>query len=118
VQDVVDAVQIILEEGDIPGQDIFNVGSGLSVSLGRIVRQVANQLSLDVKIEFGEKPFHPHEPKQLIADISRTRALGWEPKTNLAYAVWQLARQDFPSLAVTEPSQFYGTSQQSTAQGF
>lgn len=106
VQDVVDAVQIILEEGDIPGQDIFNVGSGISVSLGRIVRQVVNQLSLDVEVQFGAKPFHPLEPRQLVADISRTQALGWQPKTNLAYAVWQLAQRDFPSLRVTEPGQF------------
>lgn len=108
VQDVVDAIQLILEEGDHPGKDIFNVGSGLAISLGRIVHQVAKQLSLEVDIQFGAKPFHPLEPMQLVADISRTRALGWQPKTNLAYAVWQLARKDFPTLKVTEPEQFRG----------
>lgn len=108
VQDVVDAIGIVLEEGDQPGRDIFNVGSGLSITLGRIVHQVARQLSLDVEIQLGARSFHPLEPTQLVADISRTQSLGWRPKTNLAYAVWQLARTQFPELKVTEPEQYRG----------
>lgn len=106
VQDVVDAIQLILEEGDHPGRDIFNVGSGLSISLGRIVHSVALQLSLSVDIRFGARPFYPLEPTQLVADISRTQALGWKPRINLAYAVWQLARAEFPELVVSEPKQY------------
>ena len=103
VQDVVDAIAMVLEEGHHPGRDIFNVGSGLSVSLGRIVHSVARQLGLDVDIQLGARSFHPLEPTQLVADISRTQSLGWRPRTNLAYAVWELAQQQFPALAVTEP---------------
>ncbi len=106
VQDVAAAIQLILEQGDHPGRDIFNVGSGLAISLGRIVHQVATELSLDVDIQFGARPFHPLEPAQLVADLSRTRALGWKPVTNLAYAVWQLARTQFPELNVSEPKRF------------
>ncbi len=103
VQDVVSAIALILEEGDQPSRDIFNIGSGLSVSLGRIVQSVVRQLNLDVDLRMGDRPFHPLEPAQLIADIARTQSLGWRPRTNLAYAVWQLARSKFPDLAVTEP---------------
>ncbi len=106
VQDVAEVVAMVLEEGEQPGRDIFNIGSGLSVSLGRIVHSVARQLDLDVEIRLGEKPFHPLEPTQLVADISRTTALGWRPKTNLAYAVWQLAREQYPTLRVSEPEQY------------
>jgi UDP-glucose 4-epimerase len=106
VQDVAEAVCLIVEQGDHPGRDIFNVGSGLSISLGRIVHSVATQLSLDVEIEFGARPFHSLEPMQLVADISRAQALGWRPKTNLAYAVWQLAKKDFPKLMVSQPIQY------------
>ena len=106
VGDVVDAIQLILEVGDHPGRDIFNVGSGRSISLGRIVHSVAVQLSLPVEIQFGARPFHPLEPTQLVADISRTEALGWTPRTHLAYAVWQLARAEFPNLKVSEPEQY------------
>jgi nucleoside-diphosphate-sugar epimerase len=51
-------------------------------------------------------PFHPYEPMNLVADIHLAKSLGWKPKTNLAYAVWQLARSQFPNLQVTEPAQY------------
>ena len=106
VQDVVDAIALILEEGDQPSRDIFNIGSGLSVSLGRIVQSVARQLDLDVEIQLGARPFHPLEPNNLVADISRTQSLGWKPRVNLAYAVWQLAQSRFPGLSIKKPEQF------------
>jgi nucleoside-diphosphate-sugar epimerase len=106
VQDVVSAITLILEEGEQPARDIFNVGSGLSVSLGRIVHSVVRQLGLDVEIRLGARPFHRLEPDSLVADISRTESLGWRPRTNLAYAVWQLAQSKFPSISVTEPEQY------------
>ncbi len=106
VQDVVEAITLILEEGEQPSRDIFNVGSGLSISLGRIVYAVARQLQLDVDIRLGARPFHPLEPRHLVADINRTQSLGWRPKINLAFAVWQLARASFADLDVTEPEQY------------
>jgi UDP-glucose 4-epimerase len=106
VQDVVDAITLILEEGDQPSRDIFNVGSGLSLSLGRIIHSVVRQLGLDVEIKMGARPFHPLEPLSLIADISHTQSLGWKPRTNLAYAVWQLAQSQFPRLELTKPEQY------------
>jgi nucleoside-diphosphate-sugar epimerase len=106
VQDVVDAITLILEEGEQTSRDIFNVGSGLSVSLGRIVHSVARQLELDVEIQLGARPFHPLEPANLVADISRTQSLGWNPKINLAYAVWQLAHSKYPDLTIAKPEQY------------
>jgi len=106
VQDVVDAIAMILEEGDQPSRDIFNVGSGRSVSLGRIVHSVVKQLELGVEVQMGARPFHPLEPMSLVADISRTQSLGWQPRTNLAYAVWELARVSFSQLSVTEPERY------------
>lgn len=106
VQDVVAAIALILEQGEQPSRDIFNVGSGLSISLGRIVFSVVRQLQLDVEVCLGAKPFHPLEPKHLVADISRTQSLGWKPRINLAYAVWQLARSSFADLHLVEPEQY------------
>jgi len=106
VQDVVSAITLILEEGEQPSRDIFNVGSGLSISLGRIVHSVVRQLGLEVEIQLGARSFHPLEPANLIADISRTESLGWRPRINLAYAVWELARSKFPNLVVTKPEQY------------
>lgn len=106
VQDVAEAVCLILEEGTLPGRDVFNIGSGQSLALRTIVGSVCRQLGLDVEIRLGEIPLHPYEPMQLVADIHLAESLGWKPKTNLAYAVWQLAQSQFPELKVTKPEQY------------
>jgi hypothetical protein len=51
-------------------------------------------------------PFHPYEPMNLVADIHLAESLGWKPRTNLSYAVWQLAQSQFPGLRVTQPEQY------------
>ncbi len=106
VQDVAEAVCLVLEEGTLPGRDVFNLGSGQSISLRGIVGSVCRQLGLEVELRLGEMPFHPYEPMNLVADIHLARSLGWQPRTNLAYAVWQLARSQFPELQVAEPEQY------------
>jgi nucleoside-diphosphate-sugar epimerase len=106
VQDVAEAVCLILEEGTLPGRDVFNIGSGQSISLRGVVGSVCRQLGLDVELRLGEMPFHPYEPMNLVADIHLAESLGWKPKTNLAYAVWQLAHSQFPELRVNQPEQY------------
>ncbi len=106
VQDVVDGIVMMLEEGTLPGRDIFNLGSGQSVSLRGIVGSVCRQLGLEVKLELGALPFHPQEPMNLVADIHLAQSLGWQPRTNLAYAVWQLAEAQFPELKLKQPEQY------------
>ena len=106
VQDVAEAVVLMLEEGTLPGRDIFNLGSGQSVSLRGIVGSVCRQLGIKVELDLGAKPFHPQEPMNLVADIHLAESLGWRPRTNLAYAVWQLAQSQFPSLQVKQPEQY------------
>lgn len=105
VQDVAEAVRLIVEEGTEPGRNIYNVGSGRAIPLRQIVCDVVSQLGLAVDLRFGDIPTHPHEPMHLVADIERMSALGWRPRTNLAYAIWQLARTDFPDLRVKQPEQ-------------
>ena len=106
VQDVVDGIVMMLEEGTLPGRDIFNLGSGQSVSLRGIVGSVCRQLGLDVPLELGAMPFHPQEPMNLVADIHLAQSLGWQPRTNLAFAVWELAQSQFPVLTLKKPEQF------------
>ena len=106
VQDVVEGIVMMLEEGTLPGRDIFNLGSGQSVSLRGIVGSVCRQLGLVVELELGAMPFHPQEPMNLVADIHLAESLGWKPRTNLAYAVWQLAQAHFPQLHLKQPEQY------------
>ena len=107
VQDVAEGIGKILELSTEPSRNIINLGSGRSVPLREIVTDVCRQLSLSVDLRFGELPYHPHEPMHLVADIGLARALGWRPRTNLAYAVWQLARTMYPELQTKEPSPIY-----------
>ncbi len=111
VQDVAEAICLVLEQGTLPGRDVFNIGSGQSLSLCAIVDSVCRQLGLDIQLRQGDSPFHPYEPMHLVADIHLAESLGWTPKTNLAYAVWQLARSQFPELQVTQPEQYRGHNQ-------
>jgi len=106
VQDVAEAIVMILEEGTLPGRDIFNIGSGKSISLRGIVASVCRQLGLEVELQLGALPFHPYEPMHLVADIHLAQSLGWHPRTNLAHAVWELAQAEFPDLAVIRPPQY------------
>jgi nucleoside-diphosphate-sugar epimerase len=104
VQDVAEAISLLLSQKRIrPGPQIYNIGSGHSISLAKIVTGVVAQLELNVDIVFGALPFHSHEPMHFVADTRRIGDLGWRPSTNLAYAVYQLAREQFPDLPVTEP---------------
>lgn len=103
VQDVAEAIVMVLEQGTAPGRDVFNLGSGKSISLRMVVASVMRQLDLEVELELGALPFHPHEPMHLVADIHLAQSLGWQPRTNLAYAVWELAQASFPGLTVTQP---------------
>jgi nucleoside-diphosphate-sugar epimerase len=106
VQDVAEAVCLILEEGTLPGRDVFNIGGGQSLALRTIVGSVCRQLGLDMDIRLGEMPLHPYEPMNLVADIHLAESLGWKPRINLAYAVWELARTQFPDLRVNQPEQY------------
>lgn len=106
VQDVAEAIVMMLDEGTLPGRDVFNLGSGVSLPLRNILNSVCRQLGLDVKLELGALPFHPYEPMHLVADIHLAESFGWRPRTNLAYAVWQLAKSQFPNLQVKQPEQY------------
>ncbi len=106
VQDVAEAIAMLLEEGTLPGRDVFNLGSGQSISLRGIVGSICRQLGLDVELQLGAMPFHALEPMNLVADIHLAQSLGWQPRTNLAYAVWELAQSQFPQLAVNKPQQY------------
>lgn len=86
---------------------ICNLGSGREEPLREMVENLVAELDLKVQLRFGARPFARFEPPHLIADIRRASAeLGWKPRHNLAHAVWQLARDSFPELAVREPEEF------------
>jgi nucleoside-diphosphate-sugar epimerase len=90
---------------------VFNLGSGRTVPLRQLVEGLVGELGLKVTLNFGARARTPFEPKYLVADISRARqSLGWQPKTNFTYAIWQLAQESFPTLALKQPTRFITTT--------
>jgi nucleoside-diphosphate-sugar epimerase len=83
---------------------IFNIGSGRLISLRALVETVVEELGLRVDLRFGARQFSRLEPRHLVADTSVIRSeFGWEPRHNVAHAVWELARASFSSLRLREP---------------
>lgn len=92
---------------DIGVSRVYNLGSGDATPLRGLLEKITDQLGLEVDLRFGERGYAPFEPMHLVADTTRARGeLGWEPRINLAHAVWQLARNSFPTLSLTEPDKW------------
>lgn len=104
VNDIAQAVRKVIDWrlSDQGNQiEIFNLGSGKALPLEQTIRNNLEQLqcTLDLKVKTNNQP-----AKLNLPDISKaTELLGWQPSTNLAYALWELAQNDFPQLRVIEP---------------
>jgi nucleoside-diphosphate-sugar epimerase len=109
VNDIAAAVIQVIEREQKPLIEKFNLGSGLSLPLRSVIENVCEELELKVDLAFGENRMHPYEPHYSVANTARAKAkLGWKPRTNLAYAVWELAQEIAPSLKVKRPKRDYG----------
>jgi nucleoside-diphosphate-sugar epimerase len=95
---------VLLREELEPETQVFNLGSGSLACLRTLVENVVDQLGLKVRLNFGARDYAKFEPKYLAADISRADArLNWRPQINFARAIWELARESFPSLKLKKP---------------
>lgn len=98
---------LLKDTNDISTQ-IFNLGSGCSVPLRNMIENIVEELGLDVDIKFGSIEANAFDPRFLVADCSMAKQkLQWEPRQSIAYAVWQLACEQFPELHVCKPNELY-----------
>ncbi len=59
----------------------YPLGSGKGRPLSEYVTAVRDAVNPAIKIEFGKKPYYPHQPMCLVADISELVAdTGWRPE--------------------------------------
>lgn len=104
VDDIVDAVLSVIVR---PAQQLiekFNLGSGQRLSLRELILKICAELELKADLGFGESAMQRYEPHYSVANIDHARqVLGWEPRTNLAYAVHQLAQEIAPHLQLRMP---------------
>ena len=82
VADTVRAFEAAMNSDAAIGQ-VLNAGSGFEVSIGDMVKLIAEAMGADVRIETDPARLRPHtsEVERLVADASRLRALtGWAPE--------------------------------------
>jgi UDP-glucose 4-epimerase len=104
VQDMVEGLLAVLRRRPAEAIEVFNLGSGVPATIRETLEAVCQALALPVELQFGARPYPPQEPMHLVADTTRARQeFGWRAATPLAYAVWQLARAQFPALEVRCP---------------
>jgi dTDP-L-rhamnose 4-epimerase len=98
VWDVARANVLVLED---PRADFraFNVGGGRAISVMEYAQVVGRALNRPVSPEVPGR-FRVGDTRHILSDVSRLRALGWEPEGSLeaaaaAYAEWAQAQPEF-----------------------
>jgi nucleoside-diphosphate-sugar epimerase len=77
VEDVASALVRLLEPG-VAG--VFNLGTGVPVTLRETVEMLAELVGRPELLRFGAYPEQPDEPTSMYAEMSRLIALGWAPR--------------------------------------
>lgn len=85
VDDVVDAILLLLEKGLAlpPGAHRFEIGSGRAVPVKYVAEMIKQLAGANTFLDFGAQPFRVNEPMFSQADIGAMRELGWAPKIDL-----------------------------------
>lgn len=66
------------------GGKIFNIGTGVQVSIGEVVAMITAIIGNGFKPVWGKVNSQRHEPGSWVADISKAKTeLGWSPATSL-----------------------------------
>ena len=103
------ASAIIATVRNVPAPDnpaVFNIGGGSSATVREMVEGVVAELGIPVKLRFGAKAEGRFEPSYLVADSSLAKKkLNWFPAQRLSHAVWELSRESFRDLNLSEPQE-------------
>jgi ADP-L-glycero-D-manno-heptose 6-epimerase len=79
VEDVV-AATILASQKDVGKFDVFNIGSGQSVSFNTIIEHIQKELGTDLKTEYLDNPYNFYQ-NHTLSDISKAKSiLGYKPK--------------------------------------
>lgn len=82
VDDIVDGIVRIVEAGDLPLYDIYNIGNHRSEKLMDVIETLAAALGAKPKIEM--LPMQPGDVYATYASIEKlNKAVGYEPKTTI-----------------------------------
>jgi UDP-glucose 4-epimerase len=85
VDDVVSALLLGLGQ-----KGTYNVGTGIETSVLDLIKTVERVLEKKAKVNFAED--NKNEIRNSLADISKIRQLGWEPKTSLEKGIRKILK--------------------------
>lgn len=80
--DMANAVRILLDRIE-SGFHIYNLGRGIEYSVTEIVDSFSRQIGEKIDIEVDQARVRKVERMHLLADVSKLKALGWEPKIDI-----------------------------------
>ncbi len=80
VEDVADAFCLLVERA---GNGVFNVSSGVPVTIRQLLESIGDMMGQTDKIRFNAIPCRAWEPPFICGDSGRLRELGWQPQYTL-----------------------------------
>ena len=80
VADVASAFRLLAEK---EASGVFNIASGVPVTMKQVLGTVGNLLGCPELVGFGALPYRDWEPMFVCGDSQRLRALGWLPRYGL-----------------------------------
>lgn len=81
VRDVVRAYLLLAEKGE--KGEVYNVGSGTCLRIGDILELILSLSSEKIEVKVDERKFRPIDVPKICADVSKLKALGFEPRIPL-----------------------------------
>lgn len=91
IDDVVSAFDCILGQRHLfAASEQIEVGSGEAVTMRSFVELVKTLAGAATSLDFGAVPYRAHEAMLSVADTTRLRSLGWQPKVTLENGLRQI----------------------------
>ena len=85
VDDLAHAIVLLMQEYDSP--DTINVGTGVDCTIAELAETMKAVVGYSGRIRFD--PSKPDGTPRKVLDVSRIRALGWEPRYSLGEGLKQ-----------------------------
>lgn len=83
-----DAAEAILNVMQIQAEGIFNLGSGVEITIKELIELIISKLQFSPKPQFGALPYSPEQIMYMVADISKiTKVTKWKPAVTLSQGI-------------------------------
>ncbi|NOZ24820.1 MAG: GDP-L-fucose synthase [Nitrospirae bacterium] len=90
VDDLADACVFLMENHDVradSGPDLINIGTGKDITIRELAELIRETVGFDGPVQWDSS--RPDGTPRKLLDVSRMRALGWEPKISLRQGIEQ-----------------------------